>query len=32
MEKTAKHCSYPIYNFKLEDKLKRKTETGPLIY
>ena len=32
MEKTAQHYSYPIYNFKFDDKLKRKTETGSLIY
>lgn len=30
IEKTSKHYSYPIYNFKFDDKLKRKS--GSLIY
>ena len=31
IEKTSKHYSYPIYNFKFEDKLLNKTK-GSLIY
>jgi transposase-like protein len=28
IEKTSKHYAYPIYNFKFDDKLKRKVETA----